>query len=97
MSGAKKTVSKEVLEWSCDVWLMAGLKPTLACAESFSHTDFRPDLPAFNVPTLIIHGTADKTVLIDASGRAAAAGIRQLSFIEYKVLPMGYLPPTKID
>ena len=30
---------------------------------------------AFNVSTLIIHETSDKTVPIDASGRAAAAGI----------------------
>ena len=55
--------------------MQSGLKPTLACSESFSQTDFRPDLSAFRVPTLIVHGTGDQTVPIDAAGRAAAAGI----------------------
>ncbi len=68
---------------------MAGLKPTLACAEAFSHTDFRPDLPAFRVPTLIVHGTGDQTVPIDASARAAAAGISQSQLVEYDGAPHG--------
>jgi non-heme chloroperoxidase len=46
-------------------------------------TDFRPDMAAFKVPTLIIHGTDDKTVPIDASGRAAAIGIANATLIEY--------------
>ena len=69
--------------------LMAGLKPTLACAQAFSHTDFRPDLAAFRVPTLIVHGTADKTVPIDVSARAAARGIAQSQLVEYDGEPHG--------
>ncbi len=60
-----------------------------AAAEAFGHTDFRPDLPAFKVPTLIIHGTADKTVPIDPAGRAAAKGIAQSRLIEYEGEPHG--------
>lgn len=85
----EQSVSDEVLHRSWVVAMMAGLKPTLACAGAFSSTDFRPDLTAFKVPTLIIHGTADKTVPIDASGRAAAAGIRQSQLIEYDDAPHG--------
>lgn len=91
----EKTVSDEVLQWSCDVSMMAGLKPTLACADAFSKTDFRPDLAAFNVPTLVIHGTADKTVPIDASARAAAAGIKQSRLIEYDGAPHGLFATNK--
>jgi len=76
--------------------LHAGLKPTLACAEAFSHTDFRPDLASFRVPTLIIHGTADKTVPIDAAGRAAAKGIASSTLIEYEGAPHG-LNATESD
>ncbi len=90
-----KSVSDEVLEWSCDMAMMAGLKPTLACAAAFSHTDFRRDLKAFTVPTLIIHGTADKTVPIDAAGRAAAAGIKQSKLLEYKDAPHGLFATHK--
>lgn len=82
-------VSDDVLDWSARVAMMAGLKSTLACAQAFSHTDFRPDLSAFRVPTLILHGTADKTVPIDAAGRAAAVGITQSQLVEYDGAPHG--------
>ena len=82
-------VSDEVLDWATNVAMQAGLKPTLACAESFSQTDFRPDLPAFRVPTPVIHGTGDQTVPIDAAGRAAAAGIAQSQLVEYDGAPHG--------
>ncbi len=76
-------VSDEVLEWSRDVAMQASLKATLACAVAFSTTDFRSDLSAFKVPTLIIHGTKDKTVPIDVTARPAAAGIAGSSLLEY--------------
>ncbi len=82
-------VSDDVLAMATGTAMQAGLKPTLACAVAFSHTDFRPDLPAFKVPTLIIHGTSDKTVPIDASGRAAAAGIPSATLVEYEGAPHG--------
>ena len=82
-------VSDEVLAWSRNVAMQASLKATLACAEAFATTDFRPDLAAFSVPTLIIHGTSDKTVPIDATGRAAARGIPQAKLIEYDGAPHG--------
>ena len=82
-------VSDEVVEWSRSVSMQAGLNATLACAKAFATTDFRPDLAAFKVPTLIIHGTEDKTVPIDAAGRAAAKGIAQSTLIEYDGAPHG--------
>ena len=88
-------VSDEVQEWSRDVSMHAGLKATLACAGAFATTDFRPDLKAFTVPTLIIHGTDDKTVPIDASARAAAAGIANSKLIEYEGAPHGLLASHK--
>lgn len=78
-----QATSDEVLEWARSVAMQASLKATLECAKSFATTDFRPDMAAFKVPTLIIHGTDDKTVPIDASGRAAAIGIANATLIEY--------------
>lgn len=80
-------VSAETLAWAQQTANMAGLKPILACAESFSFTDFRPDLAAFRVPTLIVHGTADKTVPIDATARVAAKAIHQSQLVEYDGAP----------
>lgn len=70
-------------------------KATLECAKSFATTDFRHDLAAFNVPTLVIHGTADQTVPIDASGRAAAAGIAGATLFEYEGAPHGLFATDK--
>ena len=88
-------VSGEVVENSCDVALQAGLKPTLACAEAFGTTDFRPDLSAFTVPTLIIHGDADLTVPIDATSRETARAIPGAKFIEYAGAPHGLFASHK--
>ena len=88
-------VSDELLEASRQVAMQASLKATLACAKAFATTDFRPDLAAFKVPTLIIHGTADKTVPIDASSRAAAKGIERAKLIEYDGSPHGLLVTDK--
>ncbi len=88
-------VSDEVVEWSHRLAMMAGLKPTLACAQAFASTDFRPDLPLFRVPTLLIHGTADKIVPIDATARRAAEQIAGATLIEYDGGPHGLLATHK--
>ena len=88
-------VSEPLMEVSRSVAMQAGLKATLACAGAFATTDFRPDLAAFKVPTLIIHGTDDKTVPIDASGRAAAKGIANATLIEYDGAPHGLFATHK--
>ncbi len=88
-------VSNELLESSRNVAMQASLKATLDCAKAFATTDFRPDLASFTVPTLIIHGTADKTVPIDASGRAAARGIPDAKLIEYEGAPHGLFATHK--
>jgi len=88
-------VSEEVIDWSRQVAMLASLKATLASAASFATTDFRPDLAAFKVPTLIIHGTGDKTVPIDAAGRAAAKGIAGSILLEYDGAAHGLLVTEK--
>jgi non-heme chloroperoxidase len=88
-------VSTEVLQWSRSVAMQAGLNATLACAKAFATTDFRSELPAFTMPTLIVHGTADKTVPIDTSARPAARGIKQSDLVEYNGAPHGLLATHK--
>ena len=77
-------VSDEVLMNSWRQTMMAGLRPTLAAAQAFATTDFRPDMASFTVPTLIIHGTKDATVRIDATAREAAKAIPGAELIEYE-------------
>ncbi len=91
-----RPVSGEVLEWSRAMAMSASLKATLDCANAFATTDFRSDLSAFRVPTLVIHGSADETVPIAATGRAAAAGIANSSLIEYEGAPHGLFASHKV-
>ena len=90
-----QSVSEQVLEWARGLAMQASLKATLDCAKAFATTDFRPDLESFHVPTLIIHGTEDKTVPIDASGRAAAAAIAGSTLREYTGSPHGLFVTEK--
>ena len=46
------------LPWPCRPVLAA----TPACVDAFSQTDFRGELAAVKVPTLLLHGTADMPV-----------------------------------
>lgn len=79
-------VSTETLTWTQMLASMASPIATLKCLESFSMTDFRADLAAFNVPTLVIHGKDDKAVPFDASGKRTA---EMLPFAECKVYDDG--------
>ncbi len=93
----KKAVSQGVLDAFFQSAIMAGLWPTLACVDAFSSTDFRGDLPAFDLPTLILHGTDDRTVPIDISARKAAAAIPHARLIEYEGAAHGTLVTNKDD
>lgn len=88
-------VSQELLDAALATAMQASLRATLACVDAWSTTDFRPDLPAFTVPTLIIHGTDDKTVPIGITARAAAAAIPGSTLIEYQGAPHGLLATEK--
>lgn len=88
-------VSDGMLDHAWTMAMQAGLMPTLKAAEAFATTDFRGDLASFNVPTLVIHGTGDKTVPIDATGRPAAAAISGAKLIEYDGEPHGLFATAK--
>jgi len=84
-----RPVSGELLDWTFALAMMASPKATIDCIDAFGTTDFRADMAAFDIPTLIIHGTADKTVPIDPSGRAAARAVPHAELIEYEGEPHG--------
>lgn len=92
---SSQAVSEELLEWTRSIAMQASVKATLDCLTSFSRTDFRQDLAAFKVPTLIIHGTNDLTVPIESSSRLAAAGIPQCIFLEYQGAAHGLFATEK--
>jgi non-heme chloroperoxidase len=65
--------SRDTMRWSQSLAEMASPIATMKCIEAFSMTDFRQDLASIDVPTLIIHGKADKVVPYEASAKWASA------------------------
>ena len=84
-----KPVSDPFLNYNVMIASMASGKATLECMKAFAFTDFRQDAANINVPTLIIHGSGDKTVPIETSGQRAAEIIKNNQFIVYEGEPHG--------
>lgn len=82
-------VSTPLLEYYRMLASVALPRATLQCVLAFSQTDFRQDLGAVNVPTLIIHGDADKTVPIEVSGDRTAKMIANSQYLVYDGAPHG--------
>ena len=70
-----KRISDEVVRYSWNVGVAASGKASLDCVATWG-TDFRKDLSRVDVPTLVIHGDADRIVPIDASGLRTAKLIK---------------------
>ncbi|WP_207454295.1 alpha/beta fold hydrolase [Desertivibrio insolitus] len=54
-------------------------------------TDFRADIPKIDVPTLIVHGTADRILPIDNTGRRFAKELPAAEYVEIEGAPHGML------
>ncbi len=82
-------VSSAFLANSLTQCMTASIIATLECAKAFSSTDFRKDVVKINVPTLIIHGDADKTVPIKPTGEQSAQLIQGSRYVVYEGAPHG--------
>ena len=65
-------VSPDLIPYSKSIAWPALPLATQQCITAFGTTDFRQDMAAFDVPTLIVHGDADRIVPIDISARKSA-------------------------
>ena len=65
----KLLVSKPLRLYHREIATFASPKATYDCVKSFAYTDFRDDLKALDVPTLVIHGDADQIVPFEVSGQ----------------------------
>jgi non-heme chloroperoxidase len=66
-----KRVSEEALQSSWNIAAGASIVASIACVSTW-RTDFRKDLARIDVPTLVIHGDADRIIPIGASGLRTA-------------------------
>ncbi|MEV4197106.1 alpha/beta fold hydrolase [Micromonospora globbae] len=54
-------------------------------------TDFRADIPTIDVPALILHGTGDRILPIDATGRPFHRALPDADYVEIEGAPHGLL------
>ncbi|MCX6497264.1 MAG: alpha/beta hydrolase [Arthrobacter sp.] len=79
-------LSEEVLRAS---WNLAtsGAPTASAAAQPTWLTDFRADIPKIDVPALIVHGTADRILPIDITGRRFAKALPEADYLEIDGAP----------
>jgi len=70
-----KRVSEQAVQASWNIAAGASATASLACVPTW-HEDFRNDLGRVDVPTLVIHGDADRILPIAAAGLRTAKSIK---------------------
>ncbi len=78
-----KRVSEQTVQASWNVAAGASATASLACVATW-HEDFRKDLARVDVPTLVIHGDADRILPISASGQRTAKLVKNARSIVVK-------------
>ena len=85
-----KRISDEVVRDSWNVAAGASAVGTVSCPPTWI-TDFRQDLPKNDVPTLVVHGDADRILPIDATARRLPDLIANSELVVIEGAPHGML------
>ena len=86
--------------WNASFQVAAGSSAyaTLACVPTWL-TDFRDDLPKIDVPMLVLQGTEDRILPIDATGRRLPDLVKDIRFVEVPGGPhnIGWTHPEVVN
>jgi non-heme chloroperoxidase len=80
--GVRPNVSAGIAEWTARQIVDTPVKTLVDTMRMGAETDFRAELPAFDVPTLLVHGDADASAPIEITGRKTAALLPRARLIE---------------
>jgi non-heme chloroperoxidase len=83
-------ISEEAVRNSWNVAAGAGARASWAVVPSWG-TDFRADIDKVDVPALIVHGTADRILPIEATGREFTKRLPNARYVEIDGAPHGML------
>jgi non-heme chloroperoxidase len=83
-------ISEEAVRNSWNVAAGAGARASWAVVPTWG-TDFRADLDKIDVPALIAHGTHDRILPIDATGREFTKRLPNARYVEIEGAPHGML------
>jgi non-heme chloroperoxidase len=78
-----KRISAQAVQASWNLAASASPVASLACVPTW-HEDFRADLTRIDIPTLVIHGEADRIVPIQAAGARTAKAVKGARLVTIK-------------
>lgn len=78
-----KRVSEAAVQASWNVAIRSSATASFACVPTW-HEDFRADLARIDVPTLVVHGEADRIVPLQASGARTAKMVKGARLVTLK-------------
>ncbi len=83
-----KRISDQVVQLSWNIGAGASPKGTLDCVPAWL-TDFRNDLKRISIPTLVIHGDADRILPLSATGKRTSELVKGSKLVVIKDGPHG--------
>ena len=81
-------ISEEAVRDAWNTASAASPAGTIACVPTWG-TDFRADLPKIDIPVLILHGTADRVLPVDATGPRSHELISGSEYVVIQGAPHG--------
>ena len=81
-------ISAEEVQDAWNTAVSASPAGTIACVPTW-HTDFRADLPKIDIPVLVMHGTEDRILPIEACGARTHELIRGSEYVPIEGAPHG--------
>jgi non-heme chloroperoxidase len=91
-------ISEQAWQASFNVAVAASPYAADACVPTWL-TDFRADLPKIDVPVLVVQGTEDRILPIDATGRRLPGLVRDIRMVEVDGGPhnVGWTHPDEVN
>ena len=86
-----KLVSDQAVQMNWNIAAGASPKGSVDCVTAFSSTDFRDDLKQIDVPTLVIHGDADRIVPYPVGGKRMPEFVKGSKLITVEGAPHGLI------
>jgi non-heme chloroperoxidase len=79
-----EVLSSAMVQWMVRLILESSPKAILEFSRATNETDFRPEMPACTVPTLVVHGDKDQGAPLELCGRRTAQAIPNSQFKVYE-------------
>jgi pimeloyl-ACP methyl ester carboxylesterase len=83
------TVSDAMIQWNLDMCLLTCLKAMLDCNLAMIQTDFRAEMRKISLPSLVIHGDADRSAPLTITGQKSADLLKGCQLKVYEGAPHG--------